>query len=154
MVSDGAGKCGCSLARHVYRSQKSVPVARDGFDITWTLRGIAQREPQLGHRFVEAAVEIHEGVDRPQSLAQFFPRHHFASMLCQQGENVKRLFLQFDSNAALAQLAGPQVNLKNAETTSLFATFSGLHRTPPLAFGSSVARVLGGFNTVLPTSFW
>src|SRR5580693_6326185 len=107
MVSGWAAKCGCSLTRDVYGSQKSVPMARGGFDITWTLRGIAQREPQLGHRFVEAAVEIHEGVGRPQPLTQFFPRHHFARMLCQQGENLKRLLLQFDSNAAFAQLTGP-----------------------------------------------
>src|SRR5580700_10179135 len=73
-------------------------------------------------------------------------------MLCQQGENLKRLLLQFDSNAAFAQLTGPQVNLKNAETAGLFATFSGRHRTPPLALRSSVARVLRGFNTHLPTS--
>jgi hypothetical protein len=82
-------------------------------------------------------------------LAQFVSRYHFAGTLEQKGKNLKRLFLQLYPNAALAQFTRPQVDLKNAETASLPATLSGLHRTPPLV-GSSLARALPPFNTVHP----
>jgi hypothetical protein len=107
---------------------------RDGFDVMRTLCRVADRKPQLGHRLIEATVEIHERVCGPQLLAQLFPRYQFAGALQQKGENLKRLFLQFYSNAALPQLTGSQVNLENPETASLAATLSRLHRTPPLGW--------------------
>jgi len=104
MVSDGAARCGCSLARHVYESQKSVPVSRDGFDIAWTLRGIAEGGAQLGHGFVEAAIKIDERVGRPKFVAEFLAGYDFPGMFQQKRENLEGLLLQLDSNTAFAGL--------------------------------------------------
>jgi hypothetical protein len=60
-------------------------MARNGFDISRTLRGVANRKPELGHRFVEAPVEVYKCVGRPEFLAQFVPRYYFAWALQQKG---------------------------------------------------------------------
>src|SRR5580692_2391299 len=132
MVSDGAARCGCSLARHVYESQKSVPVSRDGFDIAWTLRGIAEGRAQLGHGFVEAAIKIDEGVGRPKFLAEFLAGYHFPRMFQQKRENLEGLLLQLDSNTAFAQLCRAQIHFKDAKAPTLRAAFRALHTGTPL----------------------
>src|SRR5580700_5171788 len=132
MVSDGAGKCGCSLPRHVYRSQKSVPVARDGFDVTWALRGIAQGGAQLGHGFVEAAIKIDEGMGMPKFLAEFLAGYDFPRMFQQKRENLEGLLLQLDANTAFAQLCRAQIYFKDAKAPTLRAAFRALHTGTPL----------------------
>ena len=59
-------------------------------------------------------VEIDERV-RPELLSQFFPGHHFARMLQQNGQNLKRLAAQFELHASPAQFAGTKVNLEVSE---------------------------------------
>src|ERR1700688_741480 len=132
MVSDGAARCACSLARHVYESQKSVAVSRDGFDIAWTFRGIAEGGAQLGHGFVEAAIKIDERVGRPKFVAEFLAGYDFPGMFQQKRENLEGLLLQLDSNTAFAQLRRAQVHFKDAKAPTLRAAFRALHTGTPL----------------------
>jgi hypothetical protein len=111
----------------VHWSQKPVSMARDGFDVSRTLRRISEREAQLGHRFVEAAIKINEGMSGPEVLPQLFSRHHFTGMFQKEAENLEGLFLQLDSNAALAKLSRPDIQLENTEDASSPATLCRLH---------------------------
>ncbi len=60
-------------------------------------------------------VEIHEGVRRPEPLAQLVARQDLAGTLQQHGEHLEGLLLQLEFRAVLAQLAGTQVHFANAE---------------------------------------
>ena len=52
--------------RLVNRSQETVAVAGNRLHIPRTVRGIPERGPQFGHRFVQAPIEIHERMRRPE----------------------------------------------------------------------------------------
>src|ERR1700688_2011420 len=56
-------------------------------DIPGTGCRIAQGLPQLVHCGVQAVVEIHESVGRPELLAQLLARDHIAGTLPQQGQD-------------------------------------------------------------------
>jgi len=101
-MNESGDGCFGSLARVMDRRQEAVAVTRNGFDVARVLGGIAQRGPQLGHGFVQAAVKINEGVHRPELVAKLFPSHHFAGVIEQEAQDLEGLFLQLDSNAALA----------------------------------------------------
>jgi hypothetical protein len=73
-------------------------------------------------------VEIHEGVGRPEFLAQLLARYNIASALQEQGENLKRLLLQTKPGAVLAQFAGGEVELEDSKTRdSAGVAFEGWH---------------------------
>jgi hypothetical protein len=65
-------------------------------------------------------------------LPQLFPRHYLAGMVQEKTENLEGLFLQFDSNAALAKLGRPDVHLENTKAASLRAILCNLHDRTPL----------------------
>jgi hypothetical protein len=131
----------------MHRSQESVAVARDGFDIPGIFCRIAQSRTQLGHRLVQAAVKIHKRVRRPKPLAQFVSSHNFAGMIQQQAQNLEGLLLELDPNAAFAQLSGPFIYFENAKPASLCTAVRGLHDTTPPRLRKSVARRFRWFNS-------
>jgi hypothetical protein len=104
---------------------------RNRFDVPRTFRRISEGGPQLGHRFVEAAVEINERMSRPELLPQLSSRHHLSGMVQEKTKNPEGLFLQLDPNAALSQLRRPLVHLKNPKPTSLWSVLGSSHDTTP-----------------------
>ena len=81
------------------------------------ISGIAQRLAQPVHGGTDAVLELHNGVIRPQRLADFFAAHHLAGTLQQHGEDAKRLFGQTNLfGPVLAQLTGAKVEFKCFET--------------------------------------
>jgi hypothetical protein len=105
---------------------------RNRFDVPRTFRRISEGGPQLGHRFVEAAVEINERMSRPEILPQLSSRYHLSGMVQEKTKNSEGLFLQLDPNAALPQLRGALVHLKNPKPTSLWSVLRSAHDTTPL----------------------
>jgi hypothetical protein len=59
-------------------------------------------------------VEVDECV-WPELLSQFFPGHHFARMLQQNGQKLKRLAAQFELHASPAQFSGTKIKLEVSE---------------------------------------
>src|SRR5712692_7873593 len=76
---------------------------------------IAQSVTQPLDCRVQAHVEVHEGIRRPELLLEFFSRDDLTRMLQQQRQDVKRLVLKLDLQAVLAQLARTQIELECAE---------------------------------------
>jgi hypothetical protein len=64
-------------------------------------------------------VEIDKGVGRPEPLAEFLPGHQFARLFEEQGQNLKGLVLQFDSETVLSEFAGAQVQFEAGETEEI-----------------------------------
>src|SRR5215471_4188823 len=135
--------------------QKAVAVSRNGLNITGTVGGISQRGPQLGHGFVEASVKIHEGLRGPQPLPDLLPRHQVARMLHEEGEDLKRLVLEFYTDPVLAQLGRFEVHLKRAKALCPKHPARDLHRHPSSysakvsTLSPSRATRSGGSATVL-----
>ncbi len=112
-----------------YRRQKAVSAPMQRLNIARRFGGISERRTQFRHGFVEAAIEVDERVGGPKLLTQLFPGYELARTLQQQREDLERLFLEFDSDAVLAELGGTKIRLINAKPQSFGRTLSGLHRT-------------------------
>jgi hypothetical protein len=75
----------------------------NSFDVAWTSGGISQSGTKLGHRLIETAIEIHEGMLWPKSALNFFASDKFAGPIQKKGQQLKWLFLYFDSYSELAK---------------------------------------------------
>src|SRR3954454_17790439 len=103
-------------ARHINRCNKSITVMRQSLHEGWFLGIVAQSGAQLIDGLVQTALEINEGVFRPELPAEFVPGYHFAGALQQKDQRLERLFLKIDSRALTAQLAGAGIDFERAET--------------------------------------
>jgi hypothetical protein len=72
-------------------------------------------------------VEVHKGVIRPESLAQFFLAHQFPWPFKQGCEHLKGLLLEFDSQSGLAQFTSRKVQLKHPKTNDLHGVTGSCH---------------------------
>ncbi len=61
-------------------------------------------------------IEIYEGVYRPKGGAQRVARHHFSGPLQQHRQNLKRLILEANLPAVLAQFGRVNVGLEHAKS--------------------------------------
>ena len=109
------------------RSNKAVASLGKSLDKTRFLGVIIQGFAQSLDCIVQALVKIHESVRGPDSLLQFSAANYVTRPLKQGQENLKGLNLQFDTETALAQFTGTQVNVEVAETDSLLRCAEGWH---------------------------
>src|SRR5215475_10889782 len=77
---------------------------------------------------VQTVVEINKSILRPEFLPQLFTCHDLARVLKQDGENLKRLFLEPNLSALLAQLSRTKIQLKRTEPYGLRLRKGLLHR--------------------------
>jgi hypothetical protein len=70
-----------------------------------TLGRVFQRVTELLDGRVEAVVEVHEGVTRPELLPQLLTRDQLTRPLQQQSQDPERLLLERDLAPVAAQLA-------------------------------------------------
>jgi len=97
------------------RGNKPVATTRKRLDKARVFGGIVQRFTEPHDCRVEAVIKIDEGVAGPEAALQFFAGDHFPAVFQKDGEDLTRLFLELDANAVLAEFAGPEVELVNAE---------------------------------------
>jgi hypothetical protein len=94
----------CS-ANAVYACNEAVTVPGQRLYVAGVLGRVHQSRPDLTDGLIEAVLKVHEGLSRPELLAQFLPRDDFPRSLHQQSQHLEGLFLQFELRPALAQLA-------------------------------------------------
>ena len=92
---------------------ESIPAPGQSFDKTRMAGGVTQRLANLVDRRVDAPVEVHKGAVAPKFLPQFLAGDHFARTRQQGHKHPKRLVLQLDLDAALAQLTGGEVGFED-----------------------------------------
>jgi hypothetical protein len=56
--------------------------------------------------------EVNEGIGRPETLADLFPRHHLAGSLEERGENLEGSLLELDFVAVAPHLTASKVYFK------------------------------------------
>ena len=98
------------------RRDEAITTAGQSFNEPWIVGGIVQRLAQFLDGVVQALVEIHEGIGRPDSFLEFFAGNHFTGMLEENLEDLKGLNLEFEAYPVLAQLTGTTVGIEVAET--------------------------------------
>src|SRR4029453_16149522 len=95
--------------------QEAITAPPYGLDEQHLRRGVSQRGAQLVHGRIQAAVEVHEGVRRPERLPEVVSRDHVAWTFDQALKDPERLLLQRDLLAVAAQLARARVELEALE---------------------------------------
>ena len=77
-------------------------------------RRVAQRFANLVDGFVEAVIEVDDRL-APKFLLQLLPGHQLPGFFQQHRQDLKRLLLQPDAQAALGQFAGAKIDLEDAK---------------------------------------
>jgi hypothetical protein len=99
-----------------HRRYESVSAPGQRLDEARCRRDIAKRVPDPVYGLIHAAIKINECVVAPEPRLHFFACHQLPRSLEQNCKKPKRLGLNADSDAALAEFAGMQINLENAKT--------------------------------------
>ena len=121
---------------------RAVTAARCGFDEARVVGRIAEYLADLVDGFVQAVVELDEGVGRPQLLTQFFTGDNLARPLEQDDKQAERLVLEIDLEPFLAQFRRGEVHFEDAEAEDASGLLRGGHRRVDRIIG----RRVGGFN--------
>ena len=108
----------------LYRRDEPVADLRHGLQKPRSRRRIPKRLPDLLNRRIQALVELDELVLGPEAVLELLSGDDLAGLLEQSLEDAERLVLQPHLHAALAQLAGGEVDLEDAEAKR--AHFSAL----------------------------
>ena len=96
-------------------SDESVAAAGQRLDEPRHIGRVPERISQPANRGIQAVLEVDECLGRPQSLPQLLAGNELAGTIQQRLEHLKRLFGKTDPDAALPQLAGPQIQLERAK---------------------------------------
>src|ERR1051325_8775065 len=89
--------------------KEPVAAASYGLYEARVLRRVAQRFTHLVDSFVQAVIEVDDRL-APNFLAQFLPGDQLCRFFQQHRQDLKRLLLQPDAQAALLQLAGSKID--------------------------------------------
>ena len=99
----------------VHRTDKPIPVPGQRLDVVGILRVVAQCLAESQDRRVDAVLEVDKGVDGPEFLLEFFPRHHFPGMFEECSENLEGPFTKLYLFAVAPKFARPNINLEVGE---------------------------------------
>jgi hypothetical protein len=102
-------------SERVQRGDETIPAAWNRFDESRVFRRVAQGQANFLDGRVQALVEFNERAGRPNGPMQFLTGNQLARAADQQLQNSKRLFLELDPAALLAQLSGSEVQFESPE---------------------------------------
>src|SRR5208337_1296486 len=111
--------------------QKPVSPARQRLDELRPVRIVAQRLAQLLDGRIQAVLEIHKRVRRPDPRAQFLSRHHFSRFFQQRCQHLHRLLLYLVLLPALVQLPCANVGHIGPKSIHGFRALCRTHRFLP-----------------------
>jgi hypothetical protein len=97
-----------------------VAPAGNGFDESGVTRIIPKSFPDLEYRNSQALVEFDEGILRPKSVPNLFPRNNLSGAFDKQYQKSERLVLQTHANRSARQCAISRVKHVKPETVADF----------------------------------
>ncbi len=92
-MTASAGNRSAFLRHSIDGDEKAVAATRDSFDEARIFGGITQCAAQALDGGIQAVVEVHEGVRRPQLAAQLFPGDHLTGPFEKECQELERLVL-------------------------------------------------------------
>jgi hypothetical protein len=99
----------------VYGSQKTVAAASESFNKAGIFGGITKGVAQALDGGVQAVVEIHKCVSRPEPAVQLFPGNDFTGTFEEHGQDLEGLLLESHLNTIPAELTGTEIHFEDAE---------------------------------------
>src|SRR6516162_7212202 len=97
------------------RPDEAIPSPGYGLNEAGTLSVVIQRRPKPFHGIVQALLEVHERVGRPQLLLQLFSSDGLARTLQQHDQHGHRLPLQSDFHPLFAEFPSSWIKLEHAK---------------------------------------
>ncbi len=116
----------------MHGSDEAIAAPGDRFDEARVLGVVAQSITDAIDGAVEAAIEIHHCVVRPDPLLQLFPGQDLAGPFQKGEKEFERLLLELDLAALLEDLAGAGVDLEGSEAESVRSVAGSAHNWSPL----------------------
>src|SRR5580658_6762188 len=116
--------------------EETVTAARNGLHEARAFGRVSKRFTDFVNCFIEAVVEIHESVRRPEFFLQFLAGYYLARPLKQYRQNLKRLFLKANATALLVQFAGTSIQLESSKPEPTARLIVFLHGSYLQAGGS------------------
>jgi len=92
-MTASAGNRSAFLRHSIDGYEKAVAATRESFDEARIFCGITQCAAQALDGGIQAVVEVHESVRRPQLAAQLFPGDHLAGPFEKECQELERLVL-------------------------------------------------------------
>src|SRR5256885_15446620 len=80
-----------------------VAALRNGLNVDWVIRVLAERLSHLFHREVHTLLEVHEGITRPECGPDLLTGDEASGLTCEQAEKSERLGLKPDDAAVLEE---------------------------------------------------
>jgi len=114
-ITASAGNRSAFLRHSIDGYEKAVAATRESFDEARIFCGITQCAAQALDGGIQAVVEVHEGVRRPQLAAQLFPGDHLAGPFKKECQELERLVLELDFRAVSAEFTGTKVGFEDPE---------------------------------------
>jgi hypothetical protein len=101
--------------RRIDRRNKTISSLRQSLDEARGLGVVAEHNTQAVDCLIQAVIEINVEIVRPQSLSEVVANEDLAGTFPQCEERLKRLVLQFEPYAVLAQLARSGIRFEDAK---------------------------------------
>ena len=98
-----------------HRGNEAIAALRQGLHKAWILAAVTECGADLRDAVGEATIEVDVGLTPPHAGFQFLAADHLTGVSEQQRQRARRLRLEADHTAVLAQHAGRGVELKSAE---------------------------------------
>src|ERR1700730_2371818 len=108
-------------------TDEAISPPRQSFNVLGLFNRVSQSLPQPRHGIVNAMIEIHERVGRPQPIPQLPTGHYLAAPFRQNGKNGQGTSVDWQSYLTFAQFIRAHVKLENAETNYPAVAGGGRH---------------------------
>jgi hypothetical protein len=95
---------------------EAITASWQGLDKAWCLGRVSQGLPKPLDGIVNSVVEIHEGIVRPESLAELFSGDQLAWLFQKDLQDSEGLFGQPDPRSVVKQFSSGLVYLERAES--------------------------------------
>jgi hypothetical protein len=104
------------VAHRLDRGYEAVASRRNGLDEHRTLRHVAQRQPDLADRAMDARLDIHEHVFAPQPIDNLVAGYELGASLDEQDEEIHGPPLQVYGSASATELVIANVEREVAKS--------------------------------------
>ena len=112
--------------RQLDRNQEPVTPSRHSLDKTGRICRIAQGRAELHDGGVDAAIELHDRVVRPEPFSDLLPRNHLAFAKKEHLQNLELLLRKAYFSPIPLQLSGRKVEFERPEASKFGKRVSGM----------------------------
>ena len=133
------------------RNKKSIPPLCQCLYEAWIFRGVSERVAQPFHGGVQAVVEVHKRVRRPELRSQFLTCDHVAGFIQKCRQHLEWLVLQLVPRPVSPEFTRARVHLDGTEADCLFGIGFRQFRSLPANGSNAVIQHVKDPITIDPS---